>query len=157
MLRLSRSDMAWLAGQVVLFLLAFVILPRLDGGPGRVALDAARPIGVAIMGLGVVVLVIAFATLGRQLVPQPTPIEGGELVDHGIYGLVRHPIYTGVLLLIVGGLVRTPSISGLLVIVASWAFFDAKSAHEERLLSDRYPTYQAYRQRTRYKVMPGIR
>lgn len=155
--RWSRSDVAWLTGQGVLFLLAFVVLPRRGGGPGAVQVRGARTIGTAVMVLGAVIGVVAMMRLGRNLVPQPTPVEDGTLVSTGLYGLVRHPIYTAVLLLIIGALLRTPSIAGLLVVIASVVFFDRKSAHEERLLAATYPGYEDYRRQVRFKLLPGVR
>lgn len=155
--QLSGSDLAWLAGQGVLFLLAFVLVPRADGGPGRVQVAGSRAAGTTVFGLGVALGLASFVALGRQLVPQPTPIEDGELVDRGPYGVVRHPIYTAVLLMIVGGLARTPSATGVAVALASAAFFDRKSAHEERLLATAYPDYAGYRARVRWKLLPGVR
>ena len=141
----------------MLFLFAFILLPMVDGGPGRVDIPLARPIGVAVMAIGAVALLVSFFNLGGQLVAQPTPIPDGRLIQFGLYRFVRHPIYLAVLLLIIGGLFRTPSVSGLLVIIASVAFFDAKSTHEERLLTARYPGYEAYREQTRWKMLPGVR
>lgn len=154
---LSRSDLAWLAGQGLLFLLAFIVVPSFDGGPGRIRLPGSRPVGTAIFGLGVVLGLASFRALGRQLVPQPTPINDGELVERGPYGVVRHPIYTAVLLLIVGGLARTPSATGAAVGLASAVFFDRKSAHEEGLLVASYPGYPDYARRVPWKLLPGVR
>ena len=155
--QLSGTDLAWLGGQGVLFLLAFVLVPRADGGPGRVDVPGSRAAGTTVFVLGAVLGLASFVALGRQLVPQPTPIEGGELVDRGPYGVVRHPIYTAVLLMIVGGLSRTPSATGADVAIASAAFFDRKSAHEERLLVAAYPQYGDYAERVRWKLLPGMR
>lgn len=155
--RLSASDIAWLAGQAVLFIVAFVLLPTADGGPGRLQVPWSRPVGTVVFGVGVVVGLIAMIRLGRQLVAQPTPIQDGRLVTSGLYGVVRHPIYTAVLLLITGSLLRTPSWSGLAVIAISWVFFDRKSAHEERLLARTYPDYAEYQRQVPSKLIPGIR
>lgn len=155
--RLSASDVAWLAGQAVLFVLAFVVLPTADGGPGRLQIPWSRLIGTVVFGLGAAIGLVAMVRLGRQLVAQPTPIEDGRLVTSGLYRFVRHPIYTAVLLLITGALLRTPSLSGLVVIAVSWAFFDRKSAHEERLLVRTYPDYAAYQRQVPHKLIPGIR
>ena len=155
--QLSGTDLAWLSGQGVLFLLAFVLVPRADGGPGRVEVPGSRAAGTTVFALGALLGLASFVALGRQLVPQPTPIEYGELVDRGPYGVVRHPIYTAVLLMIVGGLARTPSATGAAVALASAAFFDRKSAHEERLLEATYPQYGDYAERVRWKLLPGVR
>lgn len=154
---MRRADVPWLAGQGVLFVLAFVVLPSTDGLLGRIAVPGERVVGTAVFVVGVVIGIVAMVRLGRQLVPQPTPVRGGRLIDSGMYGVVRHPIYAAVLLLIAGSVVRVLSVAGLLLIVASVVFFDRKSAHEEALLAEAYPGYDAYRRRVRWKLLPGLR
>lgn len=154
---MRRADAWWLAGQVVLFVLAFIVLPRTDGWFGRVDVPGARMIGSAVFAIGALVAIIAMLQLGRQLVPQPSPVANGRLIDTGLYGIVRHPIYTGVLLLMAGSVIRVPSLAGLGLIVASVVFFDRKSAYEEALLTTTYPAYDAYQGRVRWKLVPGVR
>jgi protein-S-isoprenylcysteine O-methyltransferase Ste14 len=154
---MRRADALWLAGQGVLFVLAFIVVPRTDGWFGRVDLPAARPLGWAVFVAGGVIAICAMLQLGRQLVPQPSPVRDGRLIDTGLYGVVRHPIYSGVLLLIAGSVLRVPSLAGLLVVVASAVFFDRKSAYEEALLARAYAEYDTYRRRVRAKLVPGIR
>jgi protein-S-isoprenylcysteine O-methyltransferase Ste14 len=154
---MRRADVWWLAGQGVLFLLAFVVLPSTDGLVGRLDVPGARVVGWVVFGVGVVVGVAAALGLGRQLVPQPTPVKGGQLVVGGLYGVVRHPIYGAVLLLIAGSVIRVLSVAGLVLIAGSVLFFDRKSAYEERLLADAYPDYAEYRRRVRWKLLPGVR
>lgn len=154
---MRRADMLWLTGQGVLFVLAFIVVPRTGGWFGRFDVAGARPVGWTIFGLGVVIGIAAMLQLGRQLVPQPSPIRDGTLIDTGLYAVVRHPIYTAVLLLISGSVVRVLSVAGLLVIVASAVFFDRKVAYEERLLAATYPDYDDYRSRVRWRLLPGVR
>jgi protein-S-isoprenylcysteine O-methyltransferase Ste14 len=147
----------WLAGQGVLFVLAFVVVPRTSGWFGRLDVPGAVPVGWAVFGLGAIIGVAAMARLGRQLVPQPSPVRGGALIDTGLYGVVRHPIFTGVFLMISGSVIRVPSLAGAVVFVVSGVFFDRKSAYEEALLADAYPGYDDYRRRVRWKLLPGLR
>jgi protein-S-isoprenylcysteine O-methyltransferase Ste14 len=70
-------------------------------------------------------------------------------VERGPYRLVRHPIYTGLILGAVGLAVITPwpgtfIATGLLTVV-----LDLKRRREEVWLRDRYPGYAAYQARTR--------
>jgi protein-S-isoprenylcysteine O-methyltransferase Ste14 len=152
-----RADVLWLAGQGVLFVLAFIVVPRTGGWFGRFDVAGARPLGWTIFGLGAFIGVVAMLRLRRQLVPQPSPIRDGTLIETGPYAVVRHPIYAAVLLLISGSVIRVLSVAGLLVIVVSAVFFDRKIAYEETLLAVTYPGYDAYRQRVRWKLLPGVR
>lgn len=154
---MSRRDAAWLAGQALVLVVVLVALPLADGGPGRFDVPGARVVGIAVAVVGVLLGVVAMVQLGRQLVPQPTPVAGGTLVDRGVYGKVRHPIYSAVLVVCAGVVVAIPSVTGVVVLLAGVAFFDRKSAYEESLLEDAHPAYAAYRQRVPWKLVPGIR
>lgn len=154
---MRRADVLWLAGQGVLFVLAFIVVPRTGGWFGRFDVTGMRPVGWAIFGLGGVIGILAMLRLGRQLVPQPSPVRDGTLIDRGPYAVVRHPIYTAVLLLISGSVLRVFSVAGLLVIVVSAVFFDRKCGYEETLLAAAYPGYDEYRERVRWKLVPGVR
>lgn len=147
----------WLAGQAVLLVAAFVVVPATDGIVGRLMLAGTRPAGYVIAAIGAIIAVAAMLRLGRQLVPQPTPVAGGRLIESGLYGVVRHPIYLAVLLFVAGAVVRSLSLAGLTLLVVAFAFFDRKSAYEERLLTAKYPEYENYRTRVRWKLIPGLR
>jgi protein-S-isoprenylcysteine O-methyltransferase Ste14 len=141
----------WLAGQVVLFGLAFGVGLGTRGewsGPAGLAATLA---GVALMAAGGV---LAFRGV-VDLTPLPAPKRQGWLVDCGAYALVRHPIYSGIILGAFGWGLALGSLPALLVAAAIGLFFDLKSRREEFWLSEKYPGYPAYRQRTR-KLVPWI-
>lgn len=149
--------MAWLSVQAGLFVLAFVVVPATNGGFGRVTVPASRLVGWTVFGLGAGIGMFAAVRLGRQTVPQPSPIRDGQLIDTGPYAVVRHPIYTAVLLMLAGSVLRVPSLAGLLVVAISAVFFDRKITYEESLLADAYEEYAAYRRRVRWRLLPGVR
>jgi protein-S-isoprenylcysteine O-methyltransferase Ste14 len=97
---------------------------------------------------GLVVVVIASLQLGRSLTATPVPNDRGELRTTGLYGVVRHPIYSGLLLVVIGLAVRSASWITAVVAVVTIAFFHAKASWEERRLTDHYPGYAAYAART---------
>ncbi len=66
----------------------------------------------------------------------------------GVYGIVRHPIYGGVIIGSVGWGLLTASPVALATAVVLFAFFDLKSRREEAWLERRFPNYAAYRART---------
>ena len=80
----------WVAGQGVL-LAALVFWPGGDawGTPAAVLAVA----GVLFFG-GLGLVVISALGLGRALTPTPVPTQSGQLTTTGLYGFVRHPIYT---------------------------------------------------------------
>jgi len=66
----------------------------------------------------------------------------------GVYAKLRHPIYTGIALTMVGFVLRGISAAGLVVGAAALGFLAAKARYEETLLARRYPEYEAYRKTT---------
>ncbi len=93
--------------------------------------------------------------LGGSLTPLPYPREDGQLVRSGVYGLVRHPIYSGVILLVLAIAVFQLSLSHLAAAIVFLVFFDAKARQEEAWLIEKYTDYEAYRQQVK-KLIPWI-
>ncbi len=145
----------WVAIQFVLFGL-IALAPMADGG---VVPDGARPaltlVGVflAIVGLGIAGK--GLVDLRESLTPLPHPRDDAELVETGVFGRVRHPIYGGLVIGAVGwscisGSVVALALSGVLLV-----FFRLKSGREEAWLRQRYPGYEAYARRTR-RMIPFV-
>ena len=142
----------WVVGQILL-LLAIAVLDI----NGRAA---SKPLPIIICGL---VLIVAAAicslagllALGRNLTPFPKPSAKTELVQHGIYRLIRHPLYTSVFCAAVGSSLLCQSWPALVAAVGLGVFFDAKARHEERWLRQQFPEYAAYERRVR-RFIPWI-
>jgi len=104
-------------------------------------------IGVAICALGLLVSIGARRALGNDWSRDVELKQGHKLVERGPYAFVRHPIYTGHLLMGLGTAIG----SGMLVAFAGLALFFVgfwiKLRQEERLLvrsfPEEYPAYQA--------------
>jgi protein-S-isoprenylcysteine O-methyltransferase Ste14 len=76
--------------------------------------------------------------------------EGHELVRRGPYRYVRHPIYTGVLLMLLGTTILVGDLSGVVAFLLVLASFWFKLRQEEALLSRHFPeAYPAYRREVR--------
>lgn len=105
---------------------------------------------------GAAVALIAKRDLARNFSISPTPVTDGRLVDTGIYARMRHPMYLGVLLMLLGWAVLWGSWFGLAGTIAAALFFTLKARHEERLLERRYPDYAAYRTRVRGGILPRL-
>jgi protein-S-isoprenylcysteine O-methyltransferase Ste14 len=112
-------------------------------------------VGFVVLGAGLVLLILGVVALGRAMTPFPLPSERGRLVDTGVYRAVRHPVYGAVLLLCLGwSLVESPL--GLIPTALLVALFDLKARLEEQLMSERYPAYAQYRERTPWRFLPGL-
>jgi len=144
----------WVWGQLALFLLTGLVAPLL---PRHVNLGSAdfmlnrvdpawiRWLGGGVMAAGAFVSAWGVQSLGRNLTPGTEPLPDAELVTGGAYAYVRHPIYTGVVLLLAGyTLVWSNWTLALLVAFVALQYFQAKAGVEERWLVGRFPAYRTY-------------
>ena len=93
--------------------------------------------------------------LGRQLTPFPRPVDGATLRRDGVYGVVRHPIYGGLLLLTLAWtLVTSPA--ALPPWAATVIFFDVKRRREEAWLTERHADYEEYHAQVPHAMLPYL-
>ena len=144
----------WVAIQLVLFGLLAIAG---TAGPawGDPWLAAGRLAGAILIGAGVVVAALGLVGLRENLTAVPRPVATGRLVESGIYGRVRHPIYTGIIAAAAGWGLLTASPPALLGAFVLLLFFDLKARREEAWLLAAYPAYAAYRRRVR-KLIPFV-
>jgi protein-S-isoprenylcysteine O-methyltransferase Ste14 len=109
-------------------------------------------IGNTVQLLGICLIVAALLSLERSfgVVPANRGIRDG-----GLYRLVRHPLYAAELLALFGVLIANPSVTNALVWVGDCALQCLRARAEERFLSAD-ATYRAYRDRVRYRLIPGL-
>lgn len=148
----------WVLAQMVL-LAAFVVVPSyqpLDpaGIPSAVRYGVMGLAG-AIGLLAMVLLGKGLIDLGQNLTPLPYPREDGELVQTGVYGWVRHSLYSGLILGTFALSLWQFSLSHLGVCLALFAVLNVKASQEEVWLQERYPHYDDYRQRVK-KLIPWV-
>jgi protein-S-isoprenylcysteine O-methyltransferase Ste14 len=117
---------------------------------------SGRVAGTLLITLGIVVVLEAWRQLGPAATPLPKPREGGALVDSGLYGYVRHPIYGAGIVAGIGYSLLTTSWPSLALTAVLAALWELKSRREEAWLIERYPGYDAYRGRTRRKFVPFV-
>ena len=143
---MSRTATGWMFVAIQGILLgALILLPGRD--------DWATPSWLRIIGFililsGLAIGVVAALRLGQSLTPTPVPTSNGQLTTSGVYRYVRHPIYAGVLAIVVGLTIRSGSWISLAVAVGTLAFFTAKAKGEEARLAERYDDYSDYAERT---------
>jgi protein-S-isoprenylcysteine O-methyltransferase Ste14 len=117
---------------------------------------ALAPLGVVLAALGILLFLAGLVSLGRSLSPLPKPRDDASMRERGAYAWVRHPMYAGVIVAVLG-LSLAASPLGLAATALGALFLDRKSAREETWLVERYPGYDGYRRRVRWKFVPGIR
>ena len=155
-----RRGGLWVLAQFVLIpvLAAIVLFARQAGWERAWSMPFAvlgQGAGLTIaLGAGVLLLT-AVAHLGSNLTPFPRPLDNSTLVDTGAYGIVRHPIYTAIILALFGLALFANSVLGLIFSLGVFAFFNRKAAYEEHMLEHRYPRYSDYRKRVK-KLIPFV-
>ena len=139
---MTTRTVGWtfVGAQLVLIVL-LIALPGRDDWPTPRGLDLVA-LGLVVAGLAVIGA--SALRLGSAFTPNPVPTEKGALVMSGIYRWVRHPIYSGALLIVLGVTLRSGSWWTALVAVVLIVFFNVKSRLEEHHLARRYPGYPAY-------------
>lgn len=142
----------WVALQVVLFAL-LAVAGTLGPAWGEPWLTFGRLVGAVHLVAGALIAGLGLLGLRENLTAVPRPVQNGRLVAHGVYGIVRHPIYAGIILAAVGFGLVTASPPALGVAAVLGVFFDLKSRREEAWLLVAYPEYGAYRRRVR-KLLP---
>ena len=105
-------------------------------------------VGWLLAAAGAIVTVAAFPQLGGALTPLPEPREDAELITVGLYGWVRHPIYSGVLAMSWGWTLAHPTVSTVAATVALTVLLATKARYEEGLLRQRFAAYSEYAART---------
>ncbi|MCC6612534.1 MAG: isoprenylcysteine carboxylmethyltransferase family protein [Anaerolineae bacterium] len=143
---------SWVIAQLVLFL-AILVAPFFD--PGIPPTLLAVPLGLVVGAVGLLFALLGVLGLGTSLSIFPRPVENGKLKRDGIYGLARHPIYTGVILTALGYSIVNWSWLAIAFTVLLAFFFDRKSAFEEKMLAAKYPDYADYQTRVK-KLIPWV-
>lgn len=130
-----------IVGQV---LIPRTILPLADD-PGAVQLA-----GAVLFTMGVVMAITGRAQLGSSWsdIEAPGQVAKASLISHGLYGYIRHPIYTGDIMLLIG--LELALNSALVFGIALMApVILLQAIREERLLIRNLPGYSEYCRRTK--------
>jgi protein-S-isoprenylcysteine O-methyltransferase Ste14 len=118
--------------------------------------DAVRWLGVALYALGGVVRLWPIFVLGRRFSGLVAIQHDHALVTTGIYRVIRHPSYLGMITLSLGWALAFRSGVGVLLVVLMMVPVIGRINAEERLLLSQFGSeYDAYRARTS-RLIPGI-
>ncbi len=82
--------------------------------------------------------------------------EGQIVVDSGLYGVVRHPMYAASVLLFLSMPLILNSIFSFLVMLAYLPLISKRIRNEEELLKKELPGYDEYMERVKYRLIPFI-
>ena len=104
-------------------------------------------------GLSIAMLVI----IQNSYAAATITVEAGQtLASDGLYKFVRHPMYVGDLVMMVGMPLALGSHWGLLFVIPSVLLLVFRILDEERLLTGELPGYREYARRVRYRLVPNV-
>jgi len=143
-----------LAGSRIVLAIVVVILFRANvhGGSERVDGPVLQGVGLALWVAGLALAVWARLYLGRNWGMPMTRREDPDLVTTGPYRFIRHPIYTGIILAMIGTALAI-SLFGLIVVAVVAALFAYSASREERFLAEEFPAaFPDYQARTKLLI-----
>src|SRR5438094_6640766 len=136
-------------------LCVFAAIFFLSAGPARPP-GGVSAIGAVLCAGGVLLMFAAFASIRSAVQIAPEPRRDARLATTGVYRYLRHPIYTAIVVLVVGLFLRKPNVAIAVAAALVVAFLMIKVRFEEQLLLGRYPEYAEYKRRT-WGIVPGLR
>ncbi|MED5816083.1 isoprenylcysteine carboxylmethyltransferase family protein [Mycolicibacterium sp. 050232] len=121
---------------------------------------SSMPVAVVVLGN----ILVAVGLILAQMVVFQNSFAGASiqvedeqpLVSTGLYGLVRHPMYFGAVLMMFGTPLALGSYWGLLVSIFSIPIFGVRIADEEKMLRAELDGYDEYAQEVRYRLLPYV-
>jgi len=134
----------WVVVQIALFVLYGLALAFGAGASWGVW----RWLGVPLVAVGAWVGLAALRLHGRKLTPLPEPNPALGLQRTGVYAVIRHPMYTGLLLSAFGLAILAQKPLAIAAAGALTVFFNLKAREEERRLRRCYPDYADYQRAT---------
>jgi protein-S-isoprenylcysteine O-methyltransferase Ste14 len=79
-----------------------------------------------------------------------------KVVSTGVYGVVRHPMYLGAMLLFLGAPLLLGSRYGFIIGIYLCILFVVRIMGEEKMLLEELEGYAAYTQRVKYRLIPYV-
>ncbi len=82
--------------------------------------------------------------------------EGQKVIDSGLYGIVRHPMYMTTVLLFLSMPLVLGSLISFVIMLAYFPIIAKRIKNEENLLENELEGYAAYKNKVKYKVIPFV-
>lgn len=137
----------WIAYALLVGPLAFLVATK--------HLFSPAPLAIAFFVAGLALVVWARLTFGWRSLHAGSDATKGGLVTSGPYRWVRHPIYAGVMLALVGVVIGHHDARAIVAVAIIVAALGVRIAAEERAVVRMYPDYASYAKRTK-RLVPWL-
>jgi protein-S-isoprenylcysteine O-methyltransferase Ste14 len=118
------------------------------------------PTAVVVIGMVLVFLGLTmaqFVVIQNNYAGATVTVEADqELVSTGLYGFVRHPMYVGTLVMMLGTPLALDSYWGLVGLAPALLILALRITDEEKMLREELDGYQEYMQKVPYRLVPGV-
>jgi protein-S-isoprenylcysteine O-methyltransferase Ste14 len=155
-LRETRMVQQLIASVIFLSLIASIVFSALDHRIGWSSVPVAVCLvgdALVAIGLGLAMLVIIQNSYAGTTVTVETE---QRLVSAGLYRLVRHPMYTGHVIMTLGIPLALGSYWGLAIVIPGLAMLPLRIQDEEGLLVQELSGYREYAQHVPYRMLPYV-
>jgi protein-S-isoprenylcysteine O-methyltransferase Ste14 len=150
----TRTVQKVLIAGLYLSLAAMIVVSALDHRFGWSTVPTAISlVGDVLVAAGLVVQMLV--VIQNSHAAATVRVESGQtLVSAGLYGLVRHPMYAGNVILMVGIPLALGSYWGLVFVMPGLIVLALRIRDEEKLLHEELDGYRDYTQKVRYRLVP---
>src|ERR1700722_18463003 len=152
----QRPAQKLISALFILGFVGFVVLPALDH---RFRWSPVAPVVSVIANAMIVLSFLLFFVVmkSNSYAASTIQVEEGQLVvSTGPYAYVRHPMYSGVLLLLAAMPLALGSWWSVLLVVPFFPVLVWRILDEEGFLRNKLPGYDEYMQRVRYRLVPQV-
>ncbi|BBY45813.1 methyltransferase family protein [Mycolicibacterium celeriflavum] len=118
------------------------------------------PTAICLVGdvlVAVGLLLVTVVAVQNSYAAANVQVEGGQkIVSEGLYGMVRHPMYTGSMIMMIGIPLALGSYWGLVTVVLAGISLALRIRDEEKMLREELEGYRDYTQKVRYRLVPCV-
>ena len=152
----GRKSQNWIQALASLCFIALLVIPSLDR-----RFEWSR-LPVALVAAGNLLVMTGFFVVYRVFRANSYTAGTIEIAEHqtvistGPYAVVRHPMYSGALILLLGTPMALGSLWGLLPLIPMTVVIVARLLDEEKVLAEGLRGYRDYCQKIRFRLIPSI-
>lgn len=152
----TRPAQRIIISATVLLVIAVLAVSALDWRFGWSAVPVwAVVVGQVLVAVGL--LAAQYVVIENNYAAATITVEADQpLVSTGLYGLVRHPMYSAALVMMISTPLALGSLWGLPVMLLAVPVLAARILDEEKALTQELSGYREYREQVRYRLIPGV-